>query len=76
MDTANNDKISVYNVGDRIYCDYSNKTGKIVALRDDSYERKERQKYPNRPFYYHIKFDDGSFDTYVSSDSIVKIWEA
>ena len=67
---------TIFNVGDKIYCEDYKKSGKIISIRDDSYERKEREKYPNHPIYYHIKFDDGSFDTYVSANSISRVYHS
>lgn len=72
----NQTSIPIFSPEDKIFCEDYQKTGKIVALRDDSYERKERQKDPKRQFYYHIKFDDGSFDTYIPESSLVKIWQS
>lgn len=60
--------------GDKIFCEDYKKTGKIISLRDDTYERKQRQKNHNHPFYYHIHFDDGSSDTYVCGNSLVKLF--
>jgi len=68
-----NNRFYIFNSGDRIYCDTLRKYGKIVSLRDDTYERKERLKNPNHPFYYHVQFDDGSFDTYISSNDLTRI---
>lgn len=70
----NSTTISVFNVGDKVFSYDYNKIGKIVALRDDSYERRERLKDPKRPYYYHIQFDDGSFDTYIPGYSITKVY--
>lgn len=74
--SLNQTRIPVFSPGDRIYCEDYKKLGVIVSLRDDNYERKERQKDPTRQFYYHIKFDDNSFDTYVPGYLISKIWQS
>ena len=71
----NSTTISVFNVGDKVFSYDYNKIGKIVELRDDSYERRERLRDPNH-FYYHIQFDDGSFDTYIPGYSISKVWHS
>lgn len=69
----NNNTFYIFKSGDRICCEILRKYGNIVSLRDDIYERKERTKRPNHPFYYHIQFDDGSFDTYISSNDLTRI---
>lgn len=70
----NQTRIPVFSPGDKIYCEEYKKSGKIVALRDDNYERKERQKDPHRELYYHVQFVDNSFDTYIPASSLFKIW--
>ena len=50
----------------------SGSTGTVVGVRDDAYERAERQKDASRPFYYHIEYDDGTFDTYVCEAALTK----
>ena len=72
---VNSMPIHVFHVGDRIYCDAFKKHGKIISIRDESYERQKRKNDPNHPFYYHIQFDDGSFDTYVSGNFMVKTYD-
>lgn len=76
FNSLNHKQIPVFSPGDRIYCEDYKKLGKIISLRDDSYERKERIKDTTRQFYYHILFDDNSFDTYVPGSSIYKIWQS
>lgn len=76
MEVETSNYITVFNIGDRIYSEDYKKLGKIVSLRDDSYERRERLKDPKRQYYYHIQFDDGSFDTYIPGYSITKVYES
>lgn len=71
---SNSTVVSIFNAGDRIYSQDYKKLGKIIALRDDSYERRERLRDPKHHIYYHIQFDDGSFDTYIPGYSISKVW--
>lgn len=68
-----NDRMSPFKPGDRIFCEGLKKYGKVVSVRDDKYEKKEREKNPNHPFYYHIQFDDNSFDTYIAGHYLVKV---
>ncbi len=75
MEEQKSTHVSIFNVGDRIYSDDYKKIGKIVAIRDDSYERRERLRDPKRQYYYHIQFDDGRFDTYIPGYSISKLQE-
>jgi hypothetical protein len=76
FNSLNQTRIPVFSPGDRIYSEDYKKSGNVIALRDDSYERKERIKDPNRQYYYHIQFDDNSFDTYIPGNSIFKIWQS
>lgn len=41
------------------------KYGTVKYLRDDTYEKKKREADPKH-YYYHVDFDDGSFETYLS----------
>lgn len=60
-----------YFPGDKIFDILRKKSGKIVNLRNDSREKKMRENNPSH-YYYHIDYDDGSFDTYVNTNSLVK----
>lgn len=42
----------------------SNKIGTVKALRNDSFEKMSRNTNPNH-YYYHVDFDDGTFETYL-----------
>lgn len=57
--------------GDKIFDTERNKYGKIVNLRNDTREKKMREQDPTH-YYYHIDYDDGSFDTYVFGDDLIK----
>ena len=50
--------------GDKIINISNNKTGVVDRLRDDTYEKTERNKNPTH-YMYSITYDDGTFDTYV-----------
>ncbi len=47
--------------------------GTIKYLRNDSHEQYKR-KYDPTHFYYHIDYEDGSFDTYVSGMNLVPFY--
>ena len=65
METTTNISFSpLFNSGDRVHCDYLNKNGLIISLRNDSYEKQMRIKNRDH-YYYHVKFDDNTFDTYI-----------
>lgn len=59
----------LYNTGNEISKE-SIKYGTIENVRDDSYEKKCRKLDPQH-IYYSIKFDDGTFDTYVNEAYII-----
>ena len=42
----------------------SNKIGTVRNLRNDSLEKMSRTTNPNH-YYYHVDFDDGTFETYL-----------
>ena len=62
---AINDTKYIYSTGEQIYDIYRKKKGIVKYLRDDSYEKSQRQNDPYH-YYYFIEYCDGSFDTYVS----------
>jgi hypothetical protein len=45
--------------------------GTVRGLRNDSHER--QYNWPQNIYYYHVDFNDGSFETYLSEDMMVKI---
>jgi hypothetical protein len=58
--------------GTKFICKYSNKSGKIIKLRDDEYEKQQRKSYPS-DYYYHVDFDDGTFETYMYGKDMILI---
>jgi hypothetical protein len=69
-DNINN--IYIYDEGDHIYNIYIKKQGIIKSLRNNSYEKSKREKDPTH-YYYHIDYDDGSFNTYVNINDFIQI---
>lgn len=53
-----------FTAGQRFNCKSNNKCGTVRYLRDDSHEKQMRKSDPNH-YYYHVDFDDGSFETYI-----------
>ena len=53
-----------FHQGQKFYCTCNNKNGTIRYLRDDTYEKSLRQSDPSH-YYFHVDFDDGSFETYI-----------
>ena len=53
-----------FNHGQRFYCEFNDKYGTVIHLRDDSHEKLMRQS-DSTHYYYHVDFDDGSFETYI-----------
>jgi len=57
----------LFHKGDKFKLKYEpSKTGTVLYLRDDEYER---NKIP-RTFYYHVDFNDGTFETYLNEDNM------
>lgn len=67
--------MEIFKLGDRIIynpnCSNKGKIGTIKYLRDCTYERNMRSKNPYH-YYYCVKFDDGTFDTYISGMFMTK----
>lgn len=61
----------IFNSGEEVYDIMVKKSAVIVNLRNDSHERLMRSKDPTH-YYYHINYDDGTFDTYVSGEHLTK----
>ena len=59
---ANTSSIQRFSVDMRFYDVWLAKSGTVVAVRNDLYERAERAKEPTR-WYYHVDYVDGSFET-------------
>jgi len=47
------------------------KMGTVKKLRNDNWE--QVNNWPQNIYYYHVNFNDGSFETYLSEDMMVKI---
>ena len=60
----------LYSQGEQVFDIYKNKKGTIKYLRDDSHE-KDARKTNHTHYYYHVDFDDGSFDTYVNCFDLI-----
>ena len=58
--------------GDKVYDTSVEKSAIVVNLRNDSHERLMRSKDPTH-YYYHLNYDDGTFDTYVSGEYLTKL---
>ena len=58
--------------GDMFVNVYTNKIGTVKRLRNDEYERRQRMSNKEH-FYYHVDYDDGSFETYENQMSMVKL---
>ena len=58
--------------GDKVYDSSVEKSAVIVNLRNDSHEKLMRSK-DHTHYYYHLNYDDGTFDTYVSGKYLTKI---
>lgn len=47
------------------------KMGTVKRLRNDTHER--TYNWPQNIYYYHVDFNDGSFETYLPEDMMVKL---
>lgn len=61
----------LFSEGDKFVCKYSGKTGTVRNLRNDQYEKTQRLTNSYH-YYYHVDFDDGSFETYQSQQSMIR----
>ncbi len=61
----------IFNSGDKVYNTMVGKSGIVVNLRNDSHERLMRNQDPTH-YYYHLNYNDGTFDTYVSGEHLTK----
>lgn len=57
--------------GDKIKHAWTNKTGTIDRLRDDTHERTYNN--PKGVYYYSVTYDDNTFQTYENEKNLVKI---
>lgn len=62
----------LFSEGDRFVNKYNGKVGNIRRLRDDQYEQTQRLTNPDH-YYYSVDYDDGSFETYESQQSMVPL---
>ena len=60
--------------GDKVFDIIRKKLGKIVNLRNDFREKKMREINPSH-YYYHINYDDGTFNTYLFGGNLIKCVE-
>ena len=58
--------------GDRFQNKYNKKTGKVEDFRNDTTEKNFRLKDPEH-YKYQVKYDDGSFESYLSQNDMEKI---
>lgn len=63
--------VYIYNIGDKVYDTMAEKSAIVVNLRNDFHERLMREKDPTY-YYYHLTYDDETFDTYVSGEYLIK----
>lgn len=63
--------VQMFYQGDKVFNIVKKKSGKIINLRNDSREKKMRELNPSH-YYYHIDYDDESFDTYVFGGNLIK----
>jgi hypothetical protein len=61
----------IFNSGEKVYDTMAEKSAIVVNLRNDSHERLIRSKDPTH-YYYHLNYDDGTFNTYVSGEHLKK----
>jgi hypothetical protein len=47
------------------------KMGTVKKLRNDNWE--QVNNWPQNIYYYHVNFNDGSFETYLPEDMMVKL---
>lgn len=62
-----------FQVGNRVRDVRLNATATVVKVRNDEYERMHRERDNTHGFYYHIQYDGGKFDTYVSESALTGI---
>ena len=58
--------------GEKIFDTNRRKKGTIKYFRNNEYEKNKRKQNSNH-YYYYIDYEDGSFDTYVSSTNFILI---
>ena len=63
--------ITVFAQGDRFLNLHTGKTGQVVRMRNDEREQMMRTNNP-RHYYYSVEYDDGSYESYESGESMDK----
>ena len=63
-----------FNEGDRFQNKINGKIGTVLKLRNDSFEKESRKSNPSH-YYYHVDFDDNTFETYLYQDDMVKTYQ-
>jgi hypothetical protein len=58
--------------GQRVRLVHSMRPGTVEYLRDDKYER-ERRAVDGGHYFYSVRFDDGTFDTYVAQSDLAPL---
>ena len=58
--------------GDKFININTNKKGTVRRLRDDDYEKLQR-KNDLTHYYYHVDYDDGSFETYEGEKNMIPL---
>ena len=66
---ANTSSRQRFSVGMRFYSEWSHKSGKVAAVRNNRYEREQRAKDPTH-WWYHVDYDDGSFETMLAQSAM------
>jgi heat shock protein HspQ len=61
-----------FGVGEKVFDRWMRMAGTVVQVRNDTYEQEERKADARHGFYYHIEYDNGKFNTYVSEASLAK----
>lgn len=67
-----NNQNMMFATGDKVYDMHKKARGTIKYLRNDEYERVQRSQNSSH-YYYYVEYDDGSFNTYVAKQDLVKI---
>jgi len=57
---------------DRFYNKFNNKIGTVKYLRDDTREKYMRNINFSH-YYYHVHYDDGSFETYLYQNDMIQL---
>lgn len=60
-----------YKSGDRIKSLINDKTGHIVRLRSDEYERSSN--WPIEYYHYSVEYDDGTYESYEPEFNLIRI---